>query len=146
MVVVMLIGILATFAVLTLGDGGRRERLNELANTVRLLTSLAAQESVLTGRPIALMFFQDQYFLQEYRDAVWQTRENDPLFRIRALPPGIEARIGVSKSEAIDAPSQPATFLPDGGEERLLIEFRDEHTATRITLVPESDDYIVHSQ
>jgi type II secretory pathway pseudopilin PulG len=144
MVVVILIGILATFAVLALGDGGRRERLRDTANTVRLLTSLAAQEAVLGSRPIALVFAAQQYALQEYRDARWQTRIGDPLFKARTLPAGINAWIPArGRLTRAEEAQPPAMFLPDGSEERVAIEFRDDYATTRVTLSPTPDDYVV---
>ncbi|MSR14274.1 MAG: type II secretion system protein GspH [Gammaproteobacteria bacterium] len=146
MVVVVLIGILATFAVLALGDGGRRERLRDTANTVCMLTSLAAQEAVLTSRPIMLTFAEGQYFLQEYRDSSWQTREHDPLFKVRSLPAGAQIWIGVGGREVrANEAFQLATFLPDGSDERLSVEFRDEYSSTTIRLSPEADEYVVRT-
>lgn len=147
MVVVIIIGILATFAALAVGDGGRRERLRDTANTVRLLTLLAAQEAVLTSRPIALVFANNQFFLQEFRHGQWQTREPDPLFKARALPSGIDAWVS-SRGQYLRAEETqpPAIFLPDGSDERSPIEFHDEYAATRVVLIPEDDDYIVVTQ
>ena len=88
MIVVVVISILATMVALALGDGGRRERLRDAAHTVQLLSALGAQEAVLRSRPIALVVSSDRYYLAEYRDAKWQLREGDPLFRIRTLPAG----------------------------------------------------------
>jgi type II secretion system protein H len=145
MVVVVLIGILATFIRLALGDGGRATRLRDTAKVMQQLTTMAAQEAVFTSRPIALVFTGDQYALQELRDGTWQLRPQDALFRARAVPAGVEVRV---ESPGRDAPQAlsaraPAIFFPDGSAEILRIELRDTLSAARALLTPDAAGYVV---
>ena len=142
MVVVVVIGILATLAALALGDGGRRERLQDTAHTVQLLSSLGAQEAVLRSRPIALVVSADSYYLAEYRDAKWRLREGDPLFRIRTLPPGFVITIAVASSAHRADTETPAVFLPDGTAELLPLEFSDRYASNKVQLLPQADAYV----
>lgn len=145
MVVVVLIGILASFIRLALGDGGRAAHLRDTARLLQKLTTVAAEEAVLTSRPIALVFAGDQYELQELRDGTWQQRAQDALFRARKVPAGIEVRVaqpGQDASPAINAHA-PAIFFPDGSSETLLIELRDAHINARAVLAPDPTGYTV---
>ena len=142
MIVVVVISILATMAALALGDGGRRERLRDTAHTVQLLSALGAQEAVLRSRPIALVVSSDSYYLAEYRDAKWQLREGDPLFRIRSLPAGFVITIAASTGAHRADTETPAVFLPDGTAELLPLDFSDRYASNTVQLRPEADVYV----
>ena len=145
LVVVVLIGILATLVRLALGDGGRATRLRDTARVIQQLTAVAAQEAVFTSRPIALVFTGDHYALQELRDGAWQPRPQDALFRARAVPAGIEVRVaapGGAAPQVLNSQS-PAIFFPDGSAETLRIELRDAQSAARAVLTPDAAGYAV---
>lgn len=145
MVVVVVIGILATFIRLALGDGGRAAHLRDTARLIQKLTAVAAEEAILTSRPIALVLHRDRYELQELRDGKWQQRARDALFRARVVPAGIEVRVtqpGRDASPAISAQA-PAIFFPDGSAETLLIELRDRRIDVRAVLAPDPTGYTV---
>jgi hypothetical protein len=105
---------------------------------------VAAQEAVFTSRPIALVFNDDHYALQELRDGAWQPRAQDALFRARAVPPGLEVRVATGREtpRALSAQA-PAIFFPDGSAETLSIELRDAHSAARAVLTPDAAGYAV---
>lgn len=142
---VALVGILATFVRLAIGDGGRGARLRDTAQLVQQLAAAAAQEAVFTSRPIALVLDRDHFELQELRDGAWQKRLNDALYRARAFPPGIEVRVAAATREnsPVLSPHAPAVFFPDGTAETLQIELRDTHGDARIALVPDAEGYAV---
>lgn len=145
MVVVVVIGVLASFVRLAIGDGGRASRLRDTARLVQQLTTVAAQEAVLSSRPIALVVTGNQFQLQELRDGDWHARDTDALFRVRNLPAGVELVIAAPGRDAFEALSMasPAIFFPDGTAETLAMELRDPGVSARVRLAPEADGYRV---
>jgi type II secretion system protein H len=143
MVVVVLIGVLASYVRLAIGDGGRTARLRDTARLLQQLTALAAQEAVLMSRPIALVVTGNQYQLQELRDGEWAERPDDPLFRARTLPDGVEMRVVSLPHGVPDAPSEaaPAIFFPDGTAEAMGIELRDPGVTATVALEPQPEGY-----
>lgn len=144
-VVVALIGILATFIRLAVGDGGRGARLRDAAQLVAQLSAAAAEEAVFASRPVALVIGEDGLALREFRGGKWQPRANDALYRPRALPPGIEIRASEaaqSQAAALNARS-PALFFPDGTSDALALELRDPVSDTRALLIPTPEGYRV---
>ncbi|MGD9604037.1 MAG: type II secretion system protein [Gammaproteobacteria bacterium] len=144
-VVFALVGILATFIRLAVGDGGRAARLRDAAELVAQLSAAAAEEAVFASRPVALVISDDGLALMEFRRGEWQPRANDALYRARALPPGIEIRASdaaQSQAAALNARA-PALFFPDGTSDALALELRDPVTDTRALLIPTPEGYRV---
>ncbi len=142
-VVIGVIGILASFVRLAIGDGGKATKLRDSAVTLQQLVSVANQEAVFRGRPLALVFDQDHYGLQEYRDGTWQKRPSDSLFRTRTLPGGIVARVTSPERGALQALTRhsPAIFFPDGSVETLQIELLDDLGTVHAVLIPDGVGY-----
>ena len=56
LVVMLLIGIILTFATLSLGDGGRGKLIDREARRLAALVELAGEDAVLSGRELGLYF------------------------------------------------------------------------------------------
>ncbi len=142
-VVVVVIGVLATFVRLSIGDGGRAQCMRDTAQTLERLTALAAQEAVFASRPIALVVTNDRYQLQELRDGKWRTREQDILYRARTLPAGLEFRALADNAERRAA---PAVFFPDGNVDGVALALHDRFSKAAITLQPTARGYVRETQ
>jgi len=91
LVVLVVVGVLvATIQLNLFSDNARRLR-NEGERLAALLTALA-DETVTSGRPLAVSFSANGYAFWEKeagKDDVWRSRPGDELFSDRPLPNGI---------------------------------------------------------
>ena len=91
LVVVVIIAILTTFGVLSLGVlGGDRERSNEVEH-FEDVAQTAIQEASLEGRDFGVRVQQSSYEVYVYspRRNRWEAVPNDRLYAVHRLPPGI---------------------------------------------------------
>jgi general secretion pathway protein H len=88
MVVVVIIGVLVSFAVLSLGDGGKRDKLMEEGKRLAALIKLASDQAVLEGREWGVHVASDGYLFMFLKDGKWQEAAGDDLFRARQLDEG----------------------------------------------------------
>lgn len=90
MVVIVIIAVIVSLAVISLGDNAGR-RLDEEARRVRTLVRLAADEAVLQGQEIGVAITADGYEFQVYDDRTrqWARMPSDRVFRPRRMPDGV---------------------------------------------------------
>lgn len=82
--VVMIIGILIGFAVLSLN--GKDNRLEDEARRLQALIDLTGQEAVLQSQEMAVEFSSDGYDFLVYDGSQWQPLADDEVLRTRSLP------------------------------------------------------------
>ncbi|MBM4227083.1 MAG: type II secretion system protein GspH [Gammaproteobacteria bacterium] len=143
MVVVVLVGILANMVRLAVGDGGRGAALRDTARVLQQLTRVAADEAMITSRPVALILGPEGYGLQRWQEGSWRRPGTDALYRVRRLPPGMDLRVTGSDDGAALGSRVPAIFFPDGNVEALGMELRLLPGERRARLLPEDDGYRV---
>ena len=85
MVVVFIIGIILTFARLSIGPSEGR-LLHEEARRIATLLTLAQQEAVLNAQELALAVTEEGYSFQLYDGVTWTTLQADSVLRPRTLP------------------------------------------------------------
>lgn len=90
LVVLVLVGIIISFAVLSVGDGGRQERLRQEAERIATLFALAGEEAVLRSLEFGVVLQRGGYLFVTYDGSSWQPVTDDDLFREHALPDGVE--------------------------------------------------------
>lgn len=130
LVVVFIIGVLATMFTLSVGVIGGDRQLETEADRMVALIKLAREESVIQGREIGLRFFKDRYeFSGFYEDFVeyhdeetpdqseWALLDDSTLLGPRQLPEGlllelqIDGRdivLGLAETEPAVKPTQDA--------------------------------------
>ena len=84
LVVVMIIGIIVSFAALSIKSDD--QTLEEEARRLQALINLAGQEAVLQSKEFALEFTGDGYDFVEFDGKKWQTISDDEILRARTLP------------------------------------------------------------
>lgn len=93
MVVIFIIGIIAGFATLSVGQSHTRVLQDELKRLQSLLT-LASDEAVLQSEELAIEVYRNGYrfmFLAQAKDAwEWQPIQDNPIFRARCFPEGVD--------------------------------------------------------
>lgn len=90
LVVLVLIGIIISFAMLSVGDGGRQERLRQEAEQMASLFALASEEAVLQSIELGAVLHREGYAFMSYGSDGWQPVAGDDLFRERTLSDGVE--------------------------------------------------------
>lgn len=142
LVVVVIIGIILTFAVLTVGDRSRAESAKQETERLAALLKLSSEEAVLQARELALQLTADGYeFLALDRDT-WKTLVDDELLRPRRLPAEvaltatIEGEVALGQGE--DEREQPRIYLLSSGEmTAFTLDLRDAKSHYRLRGEPD---------
>jgi general secretion pathway protein H len=123
LVVVVIIGILAVGAVLSLGVIGQDRDLERERDRIVAVTDYLREQAALQNREFGMRLFDGGYeFLSfDARTARWERVEDDPLLRQRTLPPGLETRLLVEGRPVIlsrrdDKSPSPQIMLFSSGE------------------------------
>ena len=115
--VILIIGIVISFASLSIGQNTSRIVQDE---TERLhgLIQLASEEAVLQGRELALEFDHDRYRFLELGTKDWQPIEEDKMLRERPLPEAVRVKLMLEGVEASfeDKKKLPRIFILSSGE------------------------------
>jgi len=136
-VVLVLIGIIFTFAMLSLGGDDLGELMEQETNRMMTLLDLASDEAVLRGEELAVLFSEDGYefLVLNNEDGRWQRTGEDGLLKAYALPADIELRLEIEGEPPIltaaaaggvdevqddildvEADLQPQVFILSSGE------------------------------
>jgi general secretion pathway protein H len=135
MVVLVIIGIILTFAVLSIGDGGRQDQLEQEARRLQALCSLASEEAVLRSRELGVVLQRHGYAFVDYDGEVWQPLSGDSLFREHTLPESMELKLIIDglPVELTEQPREkeptPQLLFFSSGERQpfeLTVAYRDD--------------------
>jgi len=95
LVVIVIIGIITSFAVLSLGLISPQSELEQHGQRLRALMLLASEEAVLQGQELALQLDGQRYYFLILKDKTWLRINNDPVLRDRELPEHVSASLRV---------------------------------------------------
>ncbi|HEY0633886.1 MAG TPA: type II secretion system minor pseudopilin GspH [Gammaproteobacteria bacterium] len=109
MVVVVIIGVLSSFAVLSLGDGGKRDRLMEEGRRLAALIQMASDQAVMEGREWGVRIESDGYLFMVLKEGAWLPHEGDRIFRSRQLEDGFSLELHVEQLEVSLTPPPDET-------------------------------------
>jgi general secretion pathway protein H len=122
LVVIVIIGIILSFASLSIGRSTDRVIQEESQRLAGLIT-LAAQEAVMQSREMALQFTPGGYEFVVFDKDQWRRITDDDTLRTRRLPEGVRLDINVEgeavalgKTDAEKPASQPRIYLLSSGE------------------------------
>ncbi len=87
LVVLVIIGIILSFATLTVDDGGLDRKAEEETRRLMALIRLFRQEGIIKNQQLAIQLFPDGYRFLHLVGGEWQPIEGDEIFRPRRLPP-----------------------------------------------------------
>lgn len=85
LVVLVIIGIISTIAVLTMGDGGRRDKLLEEATRLQAVLMLAQEEAQLYGVEMGLSLTPQQYQFVTFGRDRWTPVADDKAYKKHKL-------------------------------------------------------------
>jgi len=95
MVVLVLIGIIFSFAVLSLRGTDISDLMEQETRRLATLLELAGDEAILRGEELAVNFTEDGYEFLVLQDNSWQPSGDDVLLKAYTLPADIELRLEV---------------------------------------------------
>ena len=95
MVVMVLIGIIFSFAMLSLGGDDVAELMEQETRRLVTLLDMAGEEAVLTGEELAVYFTDEGYEFMVLRGDRWQPITDDNLLKARTLPAGMQFRLEI---------------------------------------------------
>jgi general secretion pathway protein H len=110
MVVLILVGIIFSFAMLSLGGDDLADLMKQETRRLATLLGLVSDEAVLRGEEMAVHFTETGYEFLILNGDQWQAPEGDRLLQARSLPADIEIRLEVNG----DAPGLTDSSDADG--------------------------------
>ncbi|MBI3171125.1 MAG: type II secretion system minor pseudopilin GspH [Hydrocarboniphaga effusa] len=123
LIVIVIIGIMASFAVLSLGSRALDERLDTEARRLNELIALAAEEAVLQGTELGFIQTADGYAFLVLKEGKWLPLEDNGALRPRALnePFYLELRmedrpVAAAKLDDEKVELKPQVLLLSSGE------------------------------
>jgi general secretion pathway protein H len=101
LVVIVIIGIIATMAVVSIRVLGGDHEMDQEARRLRAVLSQAREDAMLEGRDVGFRVDTTGYDFLRYdtRTEQWQVVVDDPLLRERTLPDGLEASLYMESTE-----------------------------------------------
>jgi general secretion pathway protein H len=91
----VLIGIIFSFAVLSLGGDKLAERMEQETQRLLALIDMARDEAVLRDHEMAILFSRSGYEFLILQGDTWRAPMEDDLLKPRSLPAGIRVRLEV---------------------------------------------------
>jgi general secretion pathway protein H len=131
MVVMVLIGIIFSFAVLSMRGDDVAEQMEREARRLQTLLVLASDEAIVRGEELGVRFGDDGYEFLVLALEGWQ-RPDDGLLKAYTLPADIELRLSLEGDEALDTgteepgedPPPQVVILSSGEMTPFTVSFR----------------------
>ncbi len=99
MVVVLLVGLVVSFAVISVGGDSALERQKREAQRLHARMDLAREEAVLQARSLGVRFSDDGYRFFELRRDQWRPLGGDGVLARRSLPDAVSVDVEVDGLE-----------------------------------------------
>ena len=150
MVVLVLIGIIFSFAVLSLRGTDVSDLMEQETRRLATLLELAGDEAILRGEELAVNFTDDGYEFLVLQENIWQSSGDDGLLKAYSLPADIELRLEV-EDEPPELNSLAGQEGEDGEEDeeesltpQVFILSSGEMTPFSVTFMSFQSDYRYH--
>jgi general secretion pathway protein H len=119
MVVIVIIGVILSFATLSIGSGGLEQKLEQEAQRLASLLQLASQEAIMQSQEMGVSFEPHRYEFYILQGQQWQKlTASDNIFRPRTLPVGIQVEIRLEGEPIIlnEVKNTPQLLILSSGE------------------------------
>lgn len=135
LVVVLIIGIVLTFAVLAIGGDRRAEELERESRQFAELLRLGGEQAVLRGEEWAVQIEPEKYRFLVYDKDAWQVLEDDELFRPRELAGDTRLELVIEgravELETREEPKPTLIIMSSGEVSPFVADFSADATETR---------------
>lgn len=148
LVVIFIIGVIATMATLSIGvatsEKGAEKEIERLAE----LLALASEEAVLQGREFGLLLYEQQYEFTafDYSTSRWEPLiDEDGAFRLRKLPAGLRLEIELDGRPVKLLEEKPVSTernLPENSREKADVpssQSQDRGTVPPVVILSSGD-------
>ena len=131
LVVIVLLGIVTSFAVLSMGSAGIEREMEEEAKRLHALIKLIREESIIQAKEIAMEINKKEYLFLEYKDKKWIPLSNK-IFHPRSINDELEFRVETEASSKIFEEKESALlrlyFLSSGEQSpfQMRINIKDK--------------------
>ena len=92
LVVIVLLGIVTSLAVLSMGSSGAERRMEEDAKRLHALIKLVREESIIQAKEIAMEINKQEYLFLEYKEKKWIPL-NNKIFQSRSINDELEFHV-----------------------------------------------------
>ena len=92
LVVIVLLGIITSFAVLSMGTGSTERKMEEESKRLHALIKLVREESIIQAKEIAMEINKQEYSFLEYKDKKWIPLTSK-VFHPRSISNELEIRV-----------------------------------------------------
>lgn len=133
LVVMVIMGIVLSFGMLAVGDGGRAAQIEQAAQRLQALIELGSDEAILQSRELGLYVTLDEYQFFSYEAEGWQSYEDD-LFRARKLPEAVEFELFM---EDLEVSLESAEEKP---KPQIILSSSGERSPFELFVIPEEED------
>jgi general secretion pathway protein H len=120
LVVVVLIGIMASLITVSVSMGDLEDRMVEEAKRMQALMSLAREEAILQNRELAMSVTDNSYEFEVLDEGKWKPIRDDKVFRQREIHSGLrlsllvdDVQVQLTKDKK-DTPPSKIYFLSSG--------------------------------
>jgi general secretion pathway protein H len=134
MVVLVLIGIIFSFAMLSLGGDDVARLMERETRRLVILLDMAGEEAVIRGEDLAVHFTDTGYAFMVLRQNNWTDLTDDPLLKPRVLPAGIELDLEIDEEPPLVGESRPDAESEDKPIPQVYILSSGEMTPFTMTL------------
>jgi len=100
LVVIVLLGIVTSFAVLSMGTGSAERKMEEEAKRLHALIKLVREESIIQAKEIAMEINKQEYSFLEYKDKKWIPLASK-IFHARSIKDELEFRVDTETQSKI---------------------------------------------
>lgn len=131
LVVIVLLGIVTSFAVLSMGTGSAERKMEEEAKRLHALIKLVHEESIIQAKEIAMEINKQEYSFLEYKDKKWIPLSGK-IFHARSITEELEFKVNTDiQSKIFSSEKQKLLrlyFLSSGEQTpfELIINVRDQ--------------------
>jgi len=99
MVVLLLIGIITSFAVLSIKSDPWEVEIQRQLHRLTALVSAGSEHAILRSQELAIVFDVDRYSFMTFEEGDWEPVLDDQLLRERVMPKGIRLRLEIEDQE-----------------------------------------------
>lgn len=139
LVVIVIIGILATFATLSIGNRALDDRLEVESQRLEQILRLASEEAETKGIEIGFRYTQEQYeFLVTGKDGLWAPHTSSGPLRPRLIPQPFYLELQVENRSVA-----PASDAPENKDQKVTpqILLLSSGEVTAFTIDVKADNY-----